>query len=52
MHTHTIEGKKTKSIVRLYLQKVLTNTLHMAATLSGNILVLPRSWGTVDGKVV
>jgi len=52
MHIHTMEGKKTKSFVRSYIRKVLTNTLNMAATLSGNILVLPWSWGTVDGKLV
>jgi len=38
--------------MRAYLQKVLTNTLHMAATLNGNTLVLQRSWGTTEGETV
>ena len=46
-YTHTSKGLK-----RAYLQKVLTNTLHMAATLNGNTLVLQWSSGTTDGGIV
>lgn len=52
-HTHITQKYETKSFVRAFnRRKVLTNTLHMAATLSGNALVLPRSWGTADGDIV
>ena len=37
---------------KAYLLKILTNTLHMAATLIGNALVLPWSWGTADGEIL
>ena len=43
--------QKKKNLPSAYLPKILTNTLHMAATLIGNALELPQSWGTADEVV-